>query len=46
MMSLVMLISRRAAFIHEIRSMYSSRVYSRCMASSTRVDPLCTGRCT
>src|ERR1700704_4905513 len=39
-------ILRLADFIHSMRRIYSSRVYSRCMASSIRVDPDCTGRCT
>ena len=35
-----MLMGRRAALIHAIRSRYSSRLYSRCIAASTRVEPL------
>ena len=46
MMSVVIAISRRAFFIHSMRRMYSSRVYRRCMRSSTRLEPDCTGRCT
>ena len=46
MMSEVMLISRFAALIHAMRSRYHSRVYSRAIAFSTSLDPLCTGRCT
>ena len=38
--------SRGDLFIHSIRRMYSSRVYSRRIHSSTRVEPDCTGRWT
>src|SRR6202051_4911417 len=39
-------IGRRAALIHEMRSRYQSRVYSRFIAFNTRLEPDCTGRCT
>ena len=46
MMSVESEICRRAALIHPIRSRYHSGVYSRAIASSTRAEPDCTGRCT
>src|SRR5579859_1060412 len=46
MMSVDSEMGRRADFTHAIRSRYQSRVYSRAIAFSTRVDPDCTGKCT
>ena len=39
MMSVLMAMSRFDRFIHSIRRMYSSRLYSRCIRSKIRVDP-------
>ncbi len=46
MISVVMLMSRFAAFIHSMRSRYCSRVYSALHRLQDGVEPLCTGRCT
>src|SRR5215472_13368489 len=46
MMSVESEMGRRAAFTHEIRSRYQSRVYSLAIAFRTREEPDCTGRCT
>ena len=41
MMSVVMLMGRWADWIHAMRWRYCSLLYSRCMAASMRVEPLC-----